>query len=155
MDRDRALLEKFYTGLEQDDHQAMADCYHDAATFKDIAFDLRGKKKIHAMWHMISESDLCATHRVESCGQQNAVVHWVADYTFKDTGRKVHNELRSHFRLKDGLIVEQRDDSDAWRWCLQALGPIKGPLAWLVPALRQRTAARKLADFISRHRQYQ
>jgi len=28
----------------------MASCYDDDATFKDIAFEISGKKRIHAMW---------------------------------------------------------------------------------------------------------
>jgi uncharacterized protein len=154
MESNRALLEKLYNGLERHDHDAMADCYHPDATFADIAFDLRGREQIHAMWHMIAESDLESTYSIESCNARDGVVGWIADYTFTDTGRRVHNVLRSRLVLNDGLIVEHRDDSDPWKWGLQALGPVKGPLAWLVPAIRQRKAAEKLADFISRHPRY-
>jgi hypothetical protein len=158
MERNRALLEKFFTSLAGDDHEAMAECYAPEATFDDIAFELRGKKKIHAMWHMITDSDLCMTYRVESCGPRDAVVCWVARYTFGETeekpGRRVRNELCSTFVLQDGLIVGQHDHSDARRWCVQALGPIKGPLAWMIPRLREGQAAKKLEDFIGRHPQY-
>jgi ketosteroid isomerase-like protein len=155
MDGNRALLEHFFTSLVHYKHQAMAECYATDATFTDIAFDLSGKKKIHAMWHMITAAEVCVTYDVETCDQQKGVVRWVADYVFKKTGRPVHNELRSSFVLRDGLIVQQRDDCDARKWCMQALGPIMGPLAWLIPQIRQKTATDKLDDFIRQHRQYQ
>jgi hypothetical protein len=154
MERNRALLEHFFTSLAHRNHEAMAACYAPEARFDDIAFHLCDSKKIHAMWHMITKSDLCMTYRVESCGARDAVVCWDARYTFTDTGRRVHNELRSAFTLQDGLIIKQYDHSDAWRWCLQALGPIKGPPAWLFSGLRESRAEEKLKDFIDRHPQY-
>jgi hypothetical protein len=56
-----ALLEKLYKCLDGKDHEGMASCYCPEATFEDIAFNLRGKKQIHAMWHMIAETDLRAS----------------------------------------------------------------------------------------------
>jgi hypothetical protein len=49
------LLQKLFTSLNEHNHQAMADCYHAEAAFRDIAFDLRSKEQIHAMWQMICE----------------------------------------------------------------------------------------------------
>ena len=49
------LLQRLFTSLDQHDHRSMADCYHTEARFTDIAFDLRGENKIHAMWHMICQ----------------------------------------------------------------------------------------------------
>ena len=79
-----------------------------------------------------------------------------ADYTFNDNGteRKVHNELRSSFEFKGGLIIKHTDDCDARKWAMQALGPVKGIAAWLVPTLRQKKAKEKLQGFISRHPEY-
>ncbi len=82
-------------------------------------------------------------------------MRWIADYVFTDTGRRVHNELRSTFVLKDGLIVQQHDQSDAWQWCMQALGPFGGRLAWHIPGFRKWRAGRKLDKFIERHPHYQ
>lgn len=58
MHENARLLETFYKSLQADDHQSVAACYHRAATFEDIAFDLPDKKLINAMWHMITEADL-------------------------------------------------------------------------------------------------
>ncbi len=88
---------------------------------------------IHAMWHMISTTDLQLTYKIESADDRHATACWVARYTFRDTSRKVRNDLRSKFTFKDGLIIHQRDDCDAWSWGMQALGPVKGALSWLFP----------------------
>src|SRR3954451_3434423 len=150
------LLEKLYKALQNKKHPTIAECYHQNATFTDIAFDLRGKKQIHAMWHMICDTDLRMSYDVENADERNGSARWVADYTFDDNGtkRKVHNELRSRFEFKDGLIIKQTDDCDVREWATQALGPVKGIAAWLVPALRQKAAKEKLQGFISKHAEY-
>lgn len=84
------LLERLYKNVQAGDHQATADCYHSIATFQDIAFDLPDKKMIHAMWHMISETDLKLKYQIENADQSKGTAHWIADYTFRDTGRRVH-----------------------------------------------------------------
>jgi hypothetical protein len=150
------LLEKFFEALQKEKHLTIADCYHQDATFTDIAFDLHGKKQIHAMWHMICDTDLRLSYNVENADARNGSARWVADYTFKDNGteRKVHNELRSSFEFKDGLIIKHTDDCDARKWAMQALGPVKGIAAWLVPTLRQKKAKEKLEGFISKNPEY-
>jgi ketosteroid isomerase-like protein len=155
MHENARLLERFYTSLQADNHQAIADCYDPNAVFEDIAFDLTGKKMIHAMWHMITETNLQLTYTIESADDHQGSACWVADYTFRDNGRKVHNDLKSSFTFKDGLIIKQRDDCDAWRWGMQALGPVQGPLSWLFPAKRRKKAMDKLQAFIEKHPQYQ
>ena len=83
-----ALLEKLYTCLDRKDHEGMASCYHSEATFEDIAFKLRGIKQIHAMWHMIAETDLRATFTVKQVDGQTGTVDLVDVYTFSETGRQ-------------------------------------------------------------------
>ena len=155
MHENARLLETFYRSLQGDDHRAVAACYHPAAAFEDIAFDLRDKKMIHAMWHMITEADLRLTYTIESADDRHGTACWTAKYTFKDTGRKVHNELRSTFVFEDGLIIRQRDECNPWRWGMQALGPVRGALSALFPSKRREQAMRKLQAFIDRHPEYQ
>jgi ketosteroid isomerase-like protein len=154
MHENERLLEKFYASVQAHDHRATAACYHAGATFEDIAFKLHDKKMIHAMWHMISETDLQLSYTTVTADDRQGTARWVAHYTFRDTGRKVRNHLRSKFTFKDGLIIHQRDDCDAWSWGMQALGPVKGPLSWLFPRKRRDAAMEKLHAFIERHPQY-
>ena len=155
--RNVKLLETFYKSLRNKDHTTIADCYHQDATFTDIAFKLYEKKKILAMWHMICEADLRLSYRVENADARNGSVRWVANYTFNDNGteRKVRNELRSSFEFKDGLIIKHTEVCDARQWAMQALGPVKGIGAWLAPTLRRKKANEKLQGFINRHPEYQ
>ena len=64
MHANAALLHRLFTALDHNDHPTMASCYHSAARFRDIAFDLRGRKQIHSMWHMICAGDIRATFEV-------------------------------------------------------------------------------------------
>jgi ketosteroid isomerase-like protein len=150
-----ALLERLFTGLDQHDHQSMAACYHADATFTDIAFDLRGKKQIHPMWHMIAGGDIRATfdivHADDNTGQANVV----DDYTLTSAGRSVHNVIDSNFRFQDGLIIEQRDLCDASAWAAMALGGPIGFLAGRFRFLRSQKARAILAAFVAEHPEYQ
>ena len=55
------LLNELFAALNAHDHATMANCYHVDAWFEDIAFDLRGKKQIHAMWRTFADTDIHAT----------------------------------------------------------------------------------------------
>ena len=149
------LLQRLFTSLNQHDHQTMADCYHADATFRDIAFDLRGSKLIHAMWHMISKTDIRASFDLIEVDDRVGHVNLIDDYTFSSTGRPVHNVIDSHFRLRDGLIIEHQDSCDARIWAAMALGGVSGFLAGRVRLLRSFKARRLLQGFIEKHPEYQ
>jgi ketosteroid isomerase-like protein len=153
-----ALLNKLFTALGRRDHEAMASCYAEEAHFRDIAFDLKGKERIHAMWRMICDggSDiglryfevLEADHR-----RGRAVV--VEHYTFhRGKGRTAHkvpvdNAIVSRFRFKKGRILRQDDGCDSKEWARQALGEgVAGFLAGRIRLLRSLVARKKLAKFV-------
>jgi len=155
MHANAALLQRLFTALDQHDHQTMGTCYHSAATFRDIAFDLRGKQRIQGMWHMICEgSDLRATFEVVHANDEDGRVNLVDHYTFRDTKRKVRNVIESRFRFRDGLIVEHTDDCDARAWAAMALGGVGGVLAGRFRVLRSWKGNKKLASFIRAHPEY-
>ena len=155
MHANATLLQQLFTALDQHDHEAMARCYQPDATFRDIAFDLSGAKQIHAMWHMISESDLRATFEIVDAGDDTGTAKLVDDYTLSLTGRPVHNVIESHFRFRDGLIAEHRDDCDPAAWAAMALGGPTGFIAGRVRFLRSQKAAATLRAFIAEHPEYQ
>jgi ketosteroid isomerase-like protein len=148
------VLTRLFTALDRHDHTTMADCYDEDATFTDIAFDLHGKKRIHAMWHMICEGDIRASFEIVKVDDGSAVVKVVDDYTFRSKGRKVHNVIQSHFRLRNGSIIDQQDACDARQWAAMALGGVGGFLAGRLPFLVRGKARKTLDAFIEEHPAY-
>lgn len=149
-----ALLDRLYKCLDGKDPHGMAACYHPDATFEDIAFSLDKKKQIHAMWDMISKTDLRASFRIVEVNDESGLVDLVDEYTFGEAKRPVRNVIRSEFRFQDGLIIRHRDSCNALKWGMQALGPVKGIMSWLVPSKRREMAMAKLDAFIADHREY-
>jgi ketosteroid isomerase-like protein len=127
-----ALIERFYEAFQRRDADAMAACYAPDAAFSDPVFgELRGDE-IGEMWRMLvtraqdfslAFSDVTADDRIGRA-------HWVASYTFSQTGRAVVNRIDARFVFRGGLIVEHRDHFDLWRWSTQALGAKGALLGW-------------------------
>lgn len=126
------LLRRLFDCLNAHDHEGMAACYHEQATFRDIAFTLKGRIQIHAMWDMIcspdaagTPSDIVVTVEDVSANHATGKARIVDDYTLRSTKRKVHNRIESSFEFRDGLIFRQIDSCDAVDWAKQAFGPGK------------------------------
>ena len=81
------------------------------------------------MWQMLCAAgkDLSINFGNIDTYEDEGWANWEADYTFSQTGRKVHNEIEAKFKFKDGLIVEHSDDFNLKKWASQALG-FKGML---------------------------
>jgi ketosteroid isomerase-like protein len=144
MHPNEALIRKLFDALNRHDHQSMADCYRDDATFGDIAFDLKGRREIHAMWHMICSGDIKTTVEAVEATGSGARASIVDVYTFRETGRPVVNRIESTFVVKDGLIAEHRDKCSALKWGWQAFGGVKGIAAGLLRSKRSEAAMKKL-----------
>ena len=172
-------LSRYFECFRKGDYHGMQACLHPDVTFSDIGFDLRGRE-VAAMWHMIVSHGIRVTVGDVSVTGETGTAHWECDYEFRqDEGadpRPVHNVIDSTFRFEDGLIREQHDDCDFWRWFEQAVGPI-GKGAHLVDVLEdkveqllkrdlpldveqkvrakvKRTAREKIDRFITEHRDY-
>lgn len=148
-----ALLEQFYGAIAARDGAAAAACYAPDAHFSDPVFtDLRGREP-GAMWQMLAErsTDLEVELLERTADDQQGTSHWVARYTFSQTGRPVVNDIRGSLRFRDGLIVEHHDEFDFHRWARQALG-LSGLLLGWTPLVRtpvQRRARASLDEFIA------
>jgi len=149
-----SLIERLYNALDRHDHETMASRYHAAATFRDIAFDLRGRTRIHAMWHMICLTDIRASFVVLDSTATSARVKLIDEYTFTDTGRRVRNEIESRFEFADGVIVEHVDDCDPHLWAAMAFGRTLGFIPGRVRMLRSLKARLLLRAFIRKHPQH-
>jgi hypothetical protein len=125
----------------------MGACYAPDAGFSDPVFqDLRGDE-VRAMWRMLCErgKDLQISHSAVEADDASGTARWEADYTFSETGRKVHNEIAASFKFADGLIADHVDRFDLWRWSRQALGPTGLLLGWS-PVVRNKVRAQARAN---------
>ncbi len=144
----RTTIERFYAAFDRKDGDAMAACYAPGVRFSDPAFGELNGAEAGDMWRMLTgrAQDLTVT----LAEHDDSSAHWLADYTFAATGRKVHNDVRATFAFDaDGLITEHVDRFSFHAWSRQALGPAGLLLGW-TPLLRAkvRSQARQgLAEF--------
>jgi hypothetical protein len=144
-----SVLQRFYGAMARRDWAGMGACYHDHARFSDPVFPDLDAHGVRAMWKMLltGGTDLQVKCNVLEEDEGKGRVRLDAHYTFTGTGRRVHNVILSTFQLKDGLILDQRDEFDLWRWSRQALG-WKGLLLGWTTMLQGRVrgmAAKRLA----------
>jgi hypothetical protein len=128
-----ATIERLYAAMDAHDGETMAACYAPQATFTDPVFVKLADGEPGDMWRMLTarSADLRVELREHDVDGSWGTAHWVAHYTFGQTGRKVVNDVRSAMRFDDaGLIVTQRDEFDFWGWSRQALGPVGLLLGW-------------------------
>ena len=147
------LLARFYAAFGRHDGEEMAACYAPGARFSDPVFtDLRGEEP-GAMWRMLTAraEDLEIRLVSHSADEKEGMAHWLADYTFTQTGREVHNDVRATFRFAGGLIAEHRDEFSFGAWSRQALGPVGLALGWtpLLQGKVRRRARAGLDEFIA------
>jgi ketosteroid isomerase-like protein len=147
------LITRFYSAFAARDGLTMANCYAPDAHFSDPVFtDLTGAEP-GAMWRMLTgraldlEVELIEHDATESTGH----AHWIANYTFAQTGRHVVNDVRALFRFENGLIKDHLDDFNFHKWSRQALGASGLLLGW-TPIIRgavSKKARAGLDDFIA------
>jgi ketosteroid isomerase-like protein len=151
-----ALIERFYGAFAGRDGAGMAACYGPTVHFRDPAFgDLEGSQA-GAMWRMLAAG--AKDFRLELLGHRSdgttGSAHWLAHYSFSQTGHAVVNDVHAIFRFEDGLIVDHVDSFDFHRWASQALG-LRGRLLGWTPFLRsavRRRARANLERFVANER---
>jgi hypothetical protein len=116
-------IDTFYRAFQDLDSEKMAGVYHPEATFVDPVFELKGDE-IGAMWQMFCTAgdDLRVTFSNPVADDTRGTARWEAWYTFKPTGRPVHNVIDAAFAFEDGMVVAHRDTFDLASWSRQALG---------------------------------
>jgi ketosteroid isomerase-like protein len=155
-----ALLAQLFAAEDRHQHLEMAFCYHPDASFKDIAFELDGIQRIHAMWHMICETDIRVTLEGVEADDRNGLANIVCTYTFGadrasgKKGRLVRNVIESRFSFEEGKIMQHHDFCDAKAWARAALGGPLGFIAGRLGFVRSLTANAKLDAFVARHAEY-
>lgn len=126
------LINDFYGAFQERDVNTMASSYLDEAHFSDPVFVNLDAAETRAMWRMFCErgDDLQLAFSDVRADDASGSAHWEPIYTFKATGRKVHNKIDSTFQFKDGRIHQHLDDFDFYRWTRMALGPLGTALGW-------------------------
>jgi ketosteroid isomerase-like protein len=147
-----ARIERFYAAFGERDAAGMLACYHPAVTFSDPVFPALDARGVASMWTMLCErgKDLEIVASDIAADATTGRAHWVANYTFSATGRKVTNRIDAAFEFREGLIVRHVDSFNLWRWSAMALGAKGVFLGWLPPvqsAIRAQ-AARALAAYV-------
>jgi uncharacterized protein len=143
------LIERFYSAFDRHDGETMATCYAPDATFSDPVFqDLRGDEP-GDMWRMLTgrAKELDVELVEHEADDKTGSAHWLAHYTFAQTGRHVDNDVRATFRFENGLIADHRDEFSFYAWTRQALG-VSGILLGWTPIVqgKVRDEARKGLD---------
>ena len=147
-DADEAVARRYWDAIGRLDAEAMAACYAADATFQDEVFLLRGPE-CGMMWRMLFQGarDLVIKPGPLTVADGVAQGRLDAWYTFTQTGRKVHNRIRTRLVVRDGRIVDHHDRFPFYKWSRQALGA-KGWLLGWTPLVRGavRRQARKRLD---------
>jgi ketosteroid isomerase-like protein len=145
------LLQDFYQAFQQRDAETMAACYSPDVQFSDAVFIGLQGSEVGDMWRMLTAKakNFSLVFDGIKADEQSGEAHWVATYTFSQTGNTVVNDIRARFIFRDGKIISHTDSFDLWRWSSQALG-LKGKLLGWTPLVQNaiRKQARKgLADY--------
>lgn len=115
----RAVVDAFYRAFQARNFDRMEALYHPDVKFKDMVFEYGDRDGTMKMWRQIlSTPGIKMGVRIGEVEGDTVRGHWAAEYEV--FGRPVHNELTFEMKVKDGKIVEHRDDSDWNRWAPQA-----------------------------------
>ena len=145
------LIEQFYQAFQRLDADAMCACYAEDVHFSDPVFpELRGVEARN-MWRMLTSraQDFSLVFDSIEANDSEGSAHWVASYSFSQTGRFVVNDIHAKFTFKDGKIIRHRDHFDLWKWSRQAMG-WKGYLLGRLPLVQNKIrqlAAKNLRKF--------
>lgn len=127
----KSTIETFYTAFKNLDPEGMAACYHKDINFEDPAFGVLKGERACNMWRMLLSSQKGKDFKVSfsdiAFDNDKGTAHWEAQYTFSQTGRKVHNKIDAQLLFQDGKIIKHIDSFNLRSWAHQAMG-LKGRL---------------------------
>jgi ketosteroid isomerase-like protein len=136
-------VQRLYESVKRGDAAAATECYCDDASYRDIAFDLKGKADIAAMWRLVCSRGVKVEYSDIRTEGSEVKGHWVFNYKFHGAN-PVHNPMDSTFVLRDGKILVHHDHASRWKWAKQALGIPKGALVTILPFILRKQAKEEL-----------
>lgn len=142
MNANESTLHKFYSAFQQLDAETMATCYATDVQFSDPVFTNLQGAEASDMWRMLTSKaqNFSLTFDSIRANDVSGQAHWIATYTFSQTGRTVVNDIHASFIFRDGKIVRHQDHFNLWKWAQQALG-LKGLLLGWTPFLQNAVRA--------------
>ena len=142
MNANETTINQFYSAFQKLDAETMATCYANDVQFSDPVFTLLQGAEASDMWRMLTSKaqNFSLTFDGIRADDVSGQAHWVATYTFSQTGRTVVNDIHASFIFKDGKIVRHQDHFNLWKWAQQALG-LKGLLLGWTPFLQNAVRA--------------
>ena len=140
------IVRKLYESIMQGNAAAAAECYCGDARYRDLAFDLKGKTEIAAMWRFVCSNEV----KVEYCDIRTegdkVKGYWVFNYLYEHTN-PVRNPTNSTFTFRDGKILVHHDHGNRFYWARQALGIPAAILVTIVPCILRILSRGKLNKF--------
>lgn len=133
MENNKILIRNFYQSFANTDAEGMIACYDDAIVFTDPAFGTLKGDDAKNMWRMLianSKGKTKINFSDVKADDKTGSAHWIAEYTFSQTGRKVINKISASFEFANGKIVRHTDHFNLWKWSGQALGWKGWLLGW-------------------------
>jgi ketosteroid isomerase-like protein len=125
MDKNKVLIERFYSAFQKLDHKTMNECYSEDAVFNDPVFGLLHGDEVRAMWEMLCRNarDLSLTYSdIFTDDEEYYTCRWTATYIFSRMGNKVTNNIKAFMRIQNGKITEHSDGYRLSTWIAQAFG---------------------------------
>ena len=132
-------IELFYSAFQKRDAEAMIKQYHQDIEFEDPAFGSLTGNNAKNMWRMLinSSKDLEISYSNITLNNEKGRANWEAKYTFSKTGRRIHNKIKAQFVIKDGKIIQHKDNFSFYKWAIQAFG-FKGLLLGWSPMFKSK-----------------
>ena len=147
------VVDDFYAAFERKDGKAMTAAYAPTARFSDKVFPSLDGAGAGAMWRMLTRSkDLKTKHEIVKVEGDTVTARWIANYPAPGTGRPVENHVTATIKVKDGKIVDHKDDFDMNKWVRMAFGGVaalpfvSGALAGITRHLAGRQLKSVIAD---------
>jgi SnoaL-like domain len=142
-------VQRVYESVKNDEPAMAAECYSDDASYRDLAFNLKGKTLIAAMWRLVCSRRPKVEYESSDIRTEGSEVkgRWIFDYKFRGK-HPVHNEMNSTFAFCGGKILVHHDEASRWAWSKQALGVPMAIVVTVLPILLRIQAKHELRKFM-------
>lgn len=149
MHPNKQLLINFFTAIQNNNVDALSDCYHDELHYSDdILDDLYGDDARAMLNWFVStrEQARMLGFRILDVTDRRGRARWEIEYRSARSGRLINREIESEFQFEDGKIIYHHDYFDWGRWARRTFGPYGTHVSWAPTRDRVRRKVRKAID---------